>query len=221
MTLLDTRAPTIQGKHKHFRMAYYPQARAKLGAPVPSDLGSVRSRRGTETHVNRRLLVSCQVPISKTSKSSVVRNRIKRRVLSAFSSGLLKLGPEMVPDEPMHVLLNVSLSCLLAPFIELQADAMDLYQACRDRHTAKLRQKKGNQSGQPSRQQGQARRAKDNKATQNGGDTNSRQNQFVPKLQPSAYLDSHGGAHALITKVLNSSNVMPRTAQISDSLRRA
>lgn len=130
-------------KLRYFGIRYYPQYhvpnRTSEASPIEQDDG----RRGTDSpepktvHLDRKLIFSLVMPISKTSKSAVIRRRMGHRLTGAFRAELLSsplplIDPTSLPGSmPMHVVLSPNRSLFLAPFDRLRRDVRETFSEVR------------------------------------------------------------------------------------------
>lgn len=202
-TELKFRQAPRESVHKYFTYRYYPQSTGnhKYGPVVSEDEDVV--------HLNKQIIFTFIVPIAKTTKSAVLRRRLRHRLLDAFRVSLKEAGPDVLPREPMHMIMTPNMTVLLAPFQNLKADASETY-ALANRQSGK----------NPA---SQASEATDSKATAlatemrplrskrpelrgDKYDLRAQQQRTINKIPKTRYLASHGGARALLEKMQQTSS---------------
>lgn len=208
--------PSRRSALGHLSMRYYPQSRETdvFEERRLRDLRHFEDHIG-EVQLSTRLTISFITSIVKTSKSAVIRNRIRRRVTAAFGETLVKAGPDILPDRPMHVVMSPNLSCLSAPFEELKSDSFDLYLSYKKSHEANQKaQRKPYKAKKIGTKREEISRAPDTRCERKIAD--SQLKSVLVGLPRSAYIRDHGGSYSLLKRMLeHSSCAVPKQLHMS------
>lgn len=201
-------------------MRYYPQQQSNSStASYHANKATSKAPSG-EVHLNRRLILSFIISINKTSKLAVIRSRIRRRVSNALGSSLVSAGPSILPAQPMHMLFNLNLSCLTAPFSQLQSDTLGLYLAMKKSYDSNPGRGSQNRDLQGKQKQKQVPKNGHDLSAQleiariDQAKLDNRLSRIINQLPGSTYLKPHGGAHDLLTRMLEHAG-----SKVPDQLR--
>lgn len=185
-----------QSKLGYFGIRYYPQ---NIVPAVP-----VKAYEHFETHtgvspLNDRILFTCQTSITKTSKSAVIRSRLRRRLQAAFLLKLKQQGPSALPAQPMNIVLTPTMAVLHAPFEELQEDLWQTYVQARDDFQKLSLKKKLSVTPKPTARPlpGQKRRPE----LKGDGVSQKVIATTIRNLPQSEYLNQFGGSAALLERM--------------------
>lgn len=203
---INVRQAPKESVYKYFKYRYYPQPVTQ----TTRGYGPVILKDGNTVHLNKHIIFSFVVPIAKTSKSAVLRRRLKHRLLQAFRLCLMQEGPDNLPREPMHMLISPSMTVLLAPFRRLMEDAAETYrlankQARQSSVPAKARKvTAGKELGSETGMRPPRSRRPDLRGDRY--DLVAQQQKTISRIPKTRYLAGHGGAKDLLERMMQSSS---------------